>query len=403
MDSTITEFIPWIANPSGESAQTGSPWDYTSYDYCDYWGGWTVWQYSWNGSVSGIAQVVDLDAFNGSLASLVATLVIGSPPVITNQPVSLVLTQGNTASFSVVAGPSPLTYRWHKSGNNMSNGGNVSGVYTANLTLSNVTTNDTANYNVVVSNGAGAVTSATATLTVFAPPYIITQPQSQFTATEQNATFAVAAGGTEPLVYRWQWNSTLYPPGTNTFTGFKAGNYSCIVSNAAGAVTSDVAALTIVSKPEISTPPQSQTNLAGVCCAFSVAATSAAPLTYQWQYNTTTYPPGASTFVACKAGSYSVVVSNVAGAVTSAVATLVFTNPPPAQPGHFDRISLLANGAVQLSMSGTACTNYVLECTSDLLGWTNLATLSGSNGLFQYTEPWVPNPGQRFYRIKLGP
>ena len=60
-------------------------------------------------------------------------------------------------------------------------------------------------------------------------------------------------------------------------------------------------------------------------------------------------PPGANTFLACQAGDYSVVVSNVAGMVTSAVATVVFTNPAPALPGHFDSISRLADGSVQLN------------------------------------------------------
>jgi hypothetical protein len=76
---------------------------------------------------------------------------------------------------------------------------------------------------------------------------------------------------------------------------------------------------------------------------------------------------------------------------------------PPAQPGHFDWIGLLTNGSVQLTMSGTPAKNYVLEYTRDWAGWTNLTTLSGTNGLFQYTDPAATNTDQRFYRLKLGP
>ncbi|MDB6020774.1 MAG: hypothetical protein JWQ04_631 [Pedosphaera sp.] len=78
LNSSVAQWIPWIANPSGESAQTGTPWDYTPCGSDNWWGGWTVWQYDWNGSVSGIPGVVDRDVFNGNSSGLVATLVATS-------------------------------------------------------------------------------------------------------------------------------------------------------------------------------------------------------------------------------------------------------------------------------------------------------------------------------------
>jgi hypothetical protein len=315
-------------------------------------------------------------------------------PVITNQPVSLVRTQGNAATFSVLAGPAPLTYQWRK------DGGNLSASTTDTLSLSNVTTNDTASYDVVAHNDAGSVTSAVATLTVLAPPYILDQPQSQGILEGQNATLALTARGTEVLGYRWQWNTTLYGPGTNRFITHNPGNYLCIVSNAAGAVTSDVATLIIIYKPQIVTPPQSQTNPPGTRVTLSVVPSGTEPLRYFWQYGGKIYP-GTNTFATTKAGDYSAIVTNAAGSATSTVATLVFANPPPAQPGHFEGISRLSNGWVQLSMSGTACTNYALEYTGDWVGWTNLSTLSAPNGLFQYTDPCATNGGRRFYRLRL--
>ncbi len=76
-NGTVSGWLPWIANPSGEAAQTGTPWDYTSCGSCDVWGtgAWTVWQYDWNGTVSGIPGIVDRDAFNGTSAGLSSTLV----------------------------------------------------------------------------------------------------------------------------------------------------------------------------------------------------------------------------------------------------------------------------------------------------------------------------------------
>ena len=54
----------------------------------------------------------------------------------------------NNAQFSVTAtGTAPLTYQWKK------NGSDVNGANGATLTLNNVSTNDSGDYAVVVSNG----------------------------------------------------------------------------------------------------------------------------------------------------------------------------------------------------------------------------------------------------------
>jgi hypothetical protein len=86
--------------------------------------------------------------------------------------------------------------------------------------------------------------------------------------------------------------------------------------------------------------------------------------------------------------------------VTSAVAAVVFTSPPT-EPGHFASIHRLADGTMQLNMTGTAGTNYILQWTSDLAGWSNLCTVSGSDGTFRWIDPCATNGGQRFYRLRL--
>lgn len=81
--------------------------------------------------------------------------------------------------------------------------------------------------------------------------------------------------------------------------------------------------------PEIVVQPESRTNYVGSTATFSVVATGATPLFYQWYFNGTVPLAGgtSSTLVLTNvqpghAGQYSVVVTNVAGAVTSQVATL---------------------------------------------------------------------------------
>ncbi len=63
-------------------------------------------------------------------------------------------------------------------------------------------------YAVVVTNVAGAETSAVAVLTVWVPPAIVTQPQSTTNVVGTTANFSVTASGTAPLSYQWQFNGT---------------------------------------------------------------------------------------------------------------------------------------------------------------------------------------------------
>jgi hypothetical protein len=161
--------------------------------------------------------------------------------------------------------------------------------------------------------------------------------------------------------------------------------------------------------PGIAAQPQNQNVNAGQDATFGVNAYGTAPLSYQWRFNGTNIAGAtASSYTRTNSqpadvGNYSVIISNMAGGVISDTAILTLTNPPPAQPGHFDGISLVPNSSLQLAMSGTPGTNYVLQYTRDWSGWTNLATLSGTDGLFQYSDPAVTNTDQRFYRLKVGP
>ena len=103
---------------------------------------------------------------------------------------------GATATFSATAdGTGPLTYQWTRNGINLSDGGNVSGSATANLTLSNISLSNAASYTVIVT-GFGAVTSAPpATLSVVTnyAPAIIASPQNLITNAGASAVFIVQA------------------------------------------------------------------------------------------------------------------------------------------------------------------------------------------------------------------
>ena len=149
------------------------------------------------------------------------------PPTLTLQPVSLSLTEGQAASFSVAAaGDAPLAYQWQR------NGSDIAGATAATYTIkATVLADSGATFRAVVSNAAGTVTSNAATLTVIMSVPVLTvtlQPAATTVVAGTTASFSVAAtcsAGT--LGLKWQRGQTL--GGVLTWTDIAAAttsNYS---------------------------------------------------------------------------------------------------------------------------------------------------------------------------------
>ncbi|MDB6035005.1 MAG: hypothetical protein JWM16_5343, partial [Verrucomicrobiales bacterium] len=84
-----------------------------------------------------------------------------SPPAITQQPVSISVTEGAIASFAVgVSGSQPMTFQWRFQGDNLA------GANQNSLTLSNVAASQAGPYDVVIANNYGSVTSVVANLSI---------------------------------------------------------------------------------------------------------------------------------------------------------------------------------------------------------------------------------------------
>ena len=99
------------------------------------------------------------------------------------------------------------------------------------------------------------------------PPRITAQPLTQTAIAGAPATLAVSAAGDPPLSFQWMNGPAPIPGGTSSVLSWpqtgdaNAGNYTVIVSNPWGSVTSSVAILTVLDPPVIVTPPQSPTVL----------------------------------------------------------------------------------------------------------------------------------------------
>ena len=206
------------------------------------------------------------------------------PPSIFTQPQSnQVVAAGTSVTVSVGAGGgTPLYYQWRK------NGSDITGATDSFYNLPAPGTNDTATYSVVVSNLTGIVISSNGTLTVIAPPVIISQPQSLTKlAGESGTSFSVTAGGTPPFHYQWRKGTANLNSATNsTYNGIvivqpsDAGDYTVVVTNFAGSVTSEVATLTVHTVPTITNQPSSLSAYLGTVAQFHVGASNAT--SYQW-------------------------------------------------------------------------------------------------------------------------
>ena len=253
---------------------------------------------------------------NGALLSVLAAPVVlsgctgmvaangtGSPapvaPTITTQPTGQTVSAGQTATFTVAAtGTSPLSYQWVK------NGANLAGATSASYTTPATTTSDSgAKFDVVVSNSAGTVTSATATLTVNAlavAPSITSQPANQTVTAGQTATFTVVATGSAPLSYQWNKNgaaisgatSSTYttPATTSTDSGAK---FTVVVSNSAGSITSNAATLTVSGGVPTITTTSLPNGTVGQAYSAQLNATGGTS-PYSWSVSSGSLPAGLS-------------------------------------------------------------------------------------------------------------
>lgn len=191
-------------------------------------------------------------------------------------------------------------------------------------------------------------------------PSIGKQPQNVSVKAGEQATFTVAATGTD-LKYQWQIDrndgkgfADIAGADRASYTtsavdkncnGYK---YQCVISNSAGSVTTGTATLTVtedvtppvqptVKKPGISKQPQNVSVKAGEQATFTVKATGT-DLTYQWQINRNngkgfvditgadkaSYTTGVVDML-CNGYKYQCVISDSAGSVTTNAATLTVT------------------------------------------------------------------------------
>jgi hypothetical protein len=304
-------------------------------------------------STAGQYLVLVRNAGGSTISQAVKVTVL--PPVaapgIQEEPDNLSVYAGYAARLHVTASGMPApSYQWYRNGAILTETTNRTGTRTPDLLIAKAQSTDAGKYFVVVSNGLGAATSQVAQVTVApAPilPVITTQPKSQQAKAGTNVTLVVSATGTTPLVYQWFFGATPINLGTNASLVLshvaveQSGEYHIVVSNAAGSVSSQSAVITVVEPPRIIQQPIGGEVHSGAAFSLSVEASGGGPLNYQWRKNGSnlTGATNASVHIASAAsidaGTYSVVVKNAAGSITSSIAVVeIITLAPSSLVGQ---------------------------------------------------------------------
>ncbi len=311
---------------------------------------------------------------------------------------------GMRVEFYVEAcGDEPLGYQWYHDGSLLPD---ITGPY---WVIQSASPNDAGRYGVVVTNDYGTcATMMTLTVRV-GPPRVTYWPRDvEVCSGCELWSLDAYVAGSRPFYYQWRFNGTDLPDASGqTWEGslafyitnmstLNAGEYSLVVTNDLGAVTGTVARVTMgTSPPVIVTQPADYTGLEGYDFSLSVVAISCQRASFQWRSNEVDVPEATSSTLSFRApttnqtASYSVVVSNALGAVTSRVAQVTLRqqapqilNQPESQSvlvGDRASFSVLAIGGPSPSYQWQFNGQDIPGATSPDLGfWTSSTNQTGA-------------------------
>lgn len=238
----------------------------------------------------------------GTTTSPSASLTINTVATITTQPTDVTLCSGLDATFTVVATGTGIAYQWQVSTNNGATWTDISGATNGALTLTNVAQSlDGNQYRALVTSACSptGTYSNVASLTVFTPVTITTQPVSTDVCLDGDATFSVVADGSG-LSYQWE-RSTNNGATWTAIAGATSSSYTVTDATAAmngymyrvvvtgvpcGVVTSNAATLTVNPVPAVTVASAGPTALyPGLTTTLTATVIPGPASSYQWYFN----------------------------------------------------------------------------------------------------------------------
>ena len=216
-----------------------------------------------------------------SVESNAVTVNVNPLPVITKQPTSQTVKEGQAVSVSVEADHADA-FQWLK------DGVNVEGANKATLAITAAKLTDAGAYTAKVTSKAGSVTSSAATITVnpLLKPVITQQPVGQSLRVGESLNLLVKADNATG--YQWKKDGENIPSATKAAFSkdniqlTDAGSYTCVVTGEGGAVTSSAAVVGVekIDPPVFTKQPAGVTTKVGQTITLTTEATGADR--YEW-------------------------------------------------------------------------------------------------------------------------
>jgi hypothetical protein len=230
----------------------------------------------------------------------------------------------------------------------------------------------------------------------------VTQPTNQVVFQGGTATFVAGALACPVPLYQWYHDGVLVeqeqPCHSSVFTitnsqPSDAGSYWA----AANGSSTAVATLTVLSTPVITSQPQSQTAEIGSTVTLGVRASGYPPPAYQWFFNGTNALNPLTTqdtllltdVQPAQNGAYTVIVTNVVSAVTSAPALLNVISPVPRR---------MVPGLTLMGQSGSVLNLEFTGALGPSPIWLPLESVLITNASQWYFDLTTPQPPETFYR-----
>lgn len=186
-------------------------------------------------------------------------------------------------------------------------------------------------------------------LTAEAALSLLSQPANSTVYEGKSISFTVSATSNRTIRYSWYKNGVQLSNKTKTLSISNAildnaGTYSCVVNDGRTKISCKPFTLTVNEIVRITAQPSNQMVDAGSSAKLTVAATGAAPLSYQWYYNGSAISGATASSLTytstttANSGNYYCIVKNPGSSATSSTAALQI-------------VAVVKSGSAQISWS----------------------------------------------------
>ncbi len=300
-------------------------------------------------------------------AEAFGTLSINTPPVITVGPANAAACAGDSATFSIsVSGGGPYSIQWATP-----RSGGVFGPPNATaIMLDDLGPADAGTIAVRVNNACTGTAEASATLTIMAPPVIVSGPGDAVRCAGDSVTFSVSVAGTGPFIYEWaapRFFGVFGPPNAPSLTltmltALDVGPIRVRVTGPCGGPVEASGTLAVNVSPTVTSGPGIETRCVGDSVTFSISVAGGGPYTIQWatpRSGGVYGPPNATSITldalaVADAGQIAVRVNNACIGTAEAFGSLVVKTPPVITSGPVGAVRCVGDSVTfSIAVSGS--------------------------------------------------